>query len=112
VAYDEALADRVREVVASLTHGEFSEKKMFGGLAFLTDGHMGVAVSREGGLMLRVDPAQTDTMLAKSHAGPFHMRGRPIDGWVRVEVEGLRTRAQLERWVRRGVQYVRGLPPA
>ena len=112
MAYDETLAGLVREVVASITGGDFAEKRMFGGLAFLTGGHMGVVVSREGGLMLRVDPAQTDAMLAKPHTGPFHMRGRPIDGWVRVQPEGLRSREQLWRWVTRGLDYVAGLPPA
>jgi TfoX/Sxy family transcriptional regulator of competence genes len=112
VAYDEVLAERVRQIVAELTGGDFTEKKMFGGLAFLVGGHMGATVSRAGGLMLRCDPGQTDAMLAKPHAGPFHMRGTPIDGWLRVDDAGLRSREQLRRWVTRGVRYARELPPA
>jgi TfoX/Sxy family transcriptional regulator of competence genes len=112
VAYDEALAERARELVAELTDGNFSEKKMFGGLAFLVGGHMGAAVSRDGGLMLRCDPTQTDAMLAKPHAGPFRMRGKPIDGWLRVDEAGLGSREQLRRWITRGVRYARELPPA
>jgi TfoX/Sxy family transcriptional regulator of competence genes len=112
VAYDEALAERVREIVAELTDGDFTENKMFGGLAFLVGGHMGAVVSRAGGLMLRCDPAQTDAMLSKPHAVPFQMRGKPIDGWLRVEAAGLRSRQQLRRWVTRGVQYAQELPPA
>lgn len=112
MAYDEHLAQRVREIVAELTGGAFHEKKMFGGLAFLVGGHMGVAVSREGGLMLRVDPEQTDAMLSKPHAAPFVMRGKPLDGWVRVAPEGVGTKRQLARWVQRGVELAQALPPA
>ena len=109
MAYDERLAERVREIVAEATDGDFAEKKMFGGLAFLVGGHMAVAASREGGLMLRVEPAQTDALLTKPFAGPFRMRGRPVDGWLRVEAAGLGTRAQLTRWVIRGLDYARAL---
>ncbi len=84
---------------------------MFGGLAFLVGGHMAVAASRQGGLMVRVDPEETDALLAKPHAGPFEMRGRPLDGWLRVDAEGVKTKRQLEPWVKRGVAYVRSLPP-
>jgi TfoX/Sxy family transcriptional regulator of competence genes len=107
VSYDEDLANRVRELLA----GEaFTEKRMFGGLAFLVGGHMAVAVSGSGGLMVRVDPAETDALMAKPHAGPFVMRDRPVRGWVRVADEGLRARRQLEPWVRRGTAYARSLP--
>jgi len=109
MAYDEDLAARIRELIAA--EGGLTEKKMFGGLAFLIDGHMAVAASGQGGLMARVDPAQTDALLRKPHAGPFEMRGRPMDGWVRVAAEGVRTKRQLEPWVRRGVAYARSLPP-
>ena len=109
MAYDEDLAARIRELIAA--EGGLTEKKMFGGLAFLIDGHMAVAASGQGGLMARVDPAQTDALLRKPHAGPFEMRGRPMDGWVRVTAEGVRTKRQLEPWVRRGVAYARSLPP-
>jgi TfoX/Sxy family transcriptional regulator of competence genes len=109
VAYDRHLADRVR----ALTAGEdnLTERKMFGGLAFLLQGNMSVGVSHEGGLLLRVDPEQTEALLAKPHTRPLVMRGRALDGWLRVEPEGLATSAQLERWVARGVDYARRLPP-
>jgi len=85
--------------------------RMFGGLAFLIGGHMSVSVSGQGGLMIRFDPAQTEQLVAKPHARPFEMRGRPMDGWLRVDTEGVRTKRQLERWVSRGVSYARSLPP-
>jgi TfoX/Sxy family transcriptional regulator of competence genes len=109
MAYDEDLAARIRELIAA--EDGLTEKKMFGGLAFLINGHMAVAASGQGGLMARVDPAETDALLRKPHAGPFEMRGRPMDGWVRVAAEGVRTKRQLEPWVRRGVTYARSLPP-
>jgi TfoX/Sxy family transcriptional regulator of competence genes len=108
VAYDENLAHRIRELV----HDEpgLAEKRMFGGLAFLIDGNMSVSASSQGGLLLRVDPAETDALLSKPHAQPFVMRGRAMQGWLRVDAEGLRTKRQLERWVARGVAYARSLP--
>jgi TfoX/Sxy family transcriptional regulator of competence genes len=109
MTYDEQLADRVREIVAA--SGEFSERKMFGGLAFMAGGHMAVAASREGGIMVRVDPAETDALLAKPFCRPFLMRGKPIDGWLRVDADGVTTKRQLERWVMRGVTYARAQPP-
>jgi TfoX/Sxy family transcriptional regulator of competence genes len=108
VAYDEDLADRIRGLVAG--EPDLTEKKMFGGLAFLVGGNMSVAASGQGGLMVRVDPAETDALVAKPHAGPFEMRGRPMQGWLRVESEGVRTKRQLEPWVKRGVAYARSLP--
>src|SRR4051794_25330640 len=109
MAYDEDLANLIRECMA----GEQGvvEKKMFGGLAFLIGGNMSVAASGQGGLMVRVDPDETDALLAKPHAAPFEMRGRSMQGWLRVGDEGVRTRRQLEPWVRRGVAYARSLPP-
>jgi TfoX/Sxy family transcriptional regulator of competence genes len=109
MAYDEDLANRIRELVAD-TPG-VAEKKMFGGLAFLVGGNMAVAASGQGGLMVRIDPGETDALLRKPHAGPFEMRGRPMDGWLRVDAEGVRTKGQLEPWVKRGVAYARSLPP-
>jgi TfoX/Sxy family transcriptional regulator of competence genes len=108
VAYDEDLANRLRELIG----GEpgLTEKRMFGGLAFLINGNMAVSASGQGGLMLRVDPDETDALLAKPHAQPFEMRGRIMQGWMRVEPDGLKTRAQLQRWVARGVGYARSLP--
>jgi hypothetical protein len=109
MAYDEDLAHRVRELVSDETG--LTEKRMFGGLAFLIGGHMSVSVSGRGGLMIRVEPEETDSLLAKPHAGPMVMSGREVQGWLRVDVEGVRTKRQLERWVQRGVSYARSLPP-
>jgi TfoX/Sxy family transcriptional regulator of competence genes len=108
VAYDEDLGRRIRELVG----GEpgLTEKRMFGGLAFLINGNMSVSASGQGGLLLRVDPDETEALLAEAHAEPFVMRGRQMDGWLRIEPEGLRTKRQLERWVKRGVDYARSLP--
>jgi hypothetical protein len=109
MAYDEDLANRIRELIAAETG--VVEQKMFGGLAFLIGGHMSVSVSGRGGLLLRVAPEETEALLAKPHAGPFEMRGKGMDGWLRVEPEGVATKRQLERWVQRGVGYARSLPP-
>jgi hypothetical protein len=109
MAYDEDLANRVRELIAS--ESGVVEKKMFGGLAFLIGGHMSVSVSGRGGLLLRVAPEETESLRAKPHAGPFEMRGRTMDGWLRVDPEGVETKRQLQRWVTRGVDYARSLPP-
>jgi hypothetical protein len=84
---------------------------MFGGLAFLVGGNMAAAASGQGGLMVRVDPEQTDALVREPHAGPFEMRGRAMQGWLRVDIEGVRTEGELEPWVRRGVAYARSLPP-
>lgn len=109
MAYDEDLANRIRELIA--TEDGVSEKRMFGGLAFLIHGHLSVSVSGRGGLLLRVDPEETDALVKKPHAAPFEMRGREMQGWLRVDPDGIKTRAQLERWVSRGVRYARSLPP-
>jgi TfoX/Sxy family transcriptional regulator of competence genes len=108
VAYDEDLANRIRELMAS--EPDVTEMRMFGGLAFLVGGNMSVAASGQGSLMVRVDPDETDALLAKPHARPFEMRGREMQGWLRVDGEGLRTKRQLAPWVRRGVTYARSLP--
>jgi TfoX/Sxy family transcriptional regulator of competence genes len=108
VAYDEDLANRIRDLVVS--EPGVAEKRMFGGLAFLIDGNMSVSASGQGGLLLRVDPTETDALLSKPYAHPFEMRGRAMDGWLRVDAEGLRTKVQLERWVARGIAYARSLP--
>jgi TfoX/Sxy family transcriptional regulator of competence genes len=109
MAYDEELAERIRELVAS--EEGLTEKKMFGGLAFLIGGNMSVSASGQGGLLLRVDPERTDALLDEPHAEPFVMRGRAMDGWLRVAPEGVRTKRELERWVAEGVAYARSLPP-
>ena len=109
MAYDEDLANRIRELIAA--EPGVTEMRMFGGLAFLVGGNMSVGVSGQGGLMVRFDPEEGDALAAKPHARPFEMRGRPMRGWLRVDAEGLRTKRQLEPWVRRGVAYARSLPP-
>jgi TfoX/Sxy family transcriptional regulator of competence genes len=109
MAYDEDLANRIRELVAD--EPGLTEKKMFGGLAFLIGGNMSVSASGKGGLLLRIDPEQTEALVAKPHAQPFVTRGRAMDGWLRVEPDGIKTKRQLERWVQRGVSYARSLPP-
>jgi TfoX/Sxy family transcriptional regulator of competence genes len=108
MAYDEDLAKRIRELVAG--EPDVTEKRMFGGLAFLVDGNMSVAASGQGGLMVRIHREDTDALLAKPHARPFEMRGREVRGWLRVDPEGLRTKRQLAPWVTRGVAYARSLP--
>jgi hypothetical protein len=109
MAYDTELADRVGELV----HDEdgVTEKRMFGGLAYLINGNMAVAASSQGGLLLRVDPDDTDALVADPHADRFVMRGRQMNGWLHVDPAGLATTAQLERWVTCGVAYARSLPP-
>ena len=109
MAYDEDLANLIRECLAD--EDGVVEKKMFGGLAFLIGGNMSVAASGQGGLMVRVEPEEPAALLEKTHARPFEMRGRQMDGWLRVDEEGLRTKRELEHWVKRGVAYARALPP-
>ncbi len=109
MAYDEDLANRIRELIA--VEEGVTEKKMFGGLAFLIGGHMSVSASGQGGLMVRVAPEETDALVARPHVSRMVMRGREMDGWLRVTEEGIRTKRQLEPWVKRGVAHARSLPP-
>ena len=108
MAYDAALADRVREVVQ--TEPGVTEKRMFGGLAFLIHGHMAVSASSQGGLLLRVDPAHTGSLVKEPHVSRFRMRGREMDGWLHVDAEAVETEDDLRRWVSLGVIQVRSLP--
>jgi len=108
VAYDEELAGRIRELVAG--EPSLTEKKMFGGLAFLVGGNMAVAASGQGGLLVRVDPAESDALVAGSNARPMEMRGRQMAGWLRVDAEDVRSDAELAEWVGRGAAYARSLP--
>ncbi len=108
MAYDEDLAERIRELTDA--DPDVSERKMFGGLAFLVAGNMAVAASGRGGLMVRVDPDEVEELAAKPHAGLFEMRGRPVDGWLRVAGEGVETKIGLEPWVELGIAYARSLP--
>jgi TfoX/Sxy family transcriptional regulator of competence genes len=109
MAYDEALAARVRDLLGAAP--DVTEKRMFGGLAFLAGGHMAVAASGQGGLMVRVDPEATDALVARPGVRPFAMRGRPLDGWVRVDGDAVAAEADLAGWVERGAAYARSLPP-
>lgn len=108
MAYDEALAGRIRELVAA--EPGVSEKKMFGGVAFLVGGNMAVSASGRGGALVRVDPAQCDHIVDSTNAEVAVMRGRPMQGWLRVATDDLRTERQLAGWVQRGVGYARSLP--
>jgi TfoX/Sxy family transcriptional regulator of competence genes len=108
MAYDTDLADRVREVVQA--ERRLTEKRMFGGLAFLIDGHMAVSASSGGGLLLRIDPAETNSLVDEPHVRRFQMRGREMDGWLRVDAAVLQTDDDLRRWVAHGVTYARSLP--
>jgi TfoX/Sxy family transcriptional regulator of competence genes len=108
MAYDEDLANRIRELIAG--EPDVTERRMFGGLAFLVGGNMSVAASGQGGLMVRVNPDDTEALIARPHARSFEMRGRAMQGWLRVDAEGVRTKRQLEPWVKRGVAYARSLP--
>jgi TfoX/Sxy family transcriptional regulator of competence genes len=108
VAYDRELAERIRELLAE--EAGVSEQAMFGGLAFLVGRNMAVAASGQGGLLVRVDPAESDALQAETGATPMEMRGREMAGWLRVESAAVRTDAQLNLWVRRGVRFARSLP--
>ncbi len=108
MALDEELARRIRELVQS--ESGLSEMRMFGGWAFLINGNMAVSASGQGGLLLRVEPSTTDDLAILSHAGVAVMRGREMPGWLRVAADGVRTKAALEQWVRRSVDYARSLP--
>ena len=108
MAYDQDLADRIRELVGG--EPDITEKKMFGGLAFLTGGNMAVAASGQGGLLVRVDPTKSDKVVATTTARPMEMRGREMQGWLRVDADDVRTKRQLAKWVGLGRTYARTLP--
>ena len=108
MAYDEELAHRVRELLAD--EQNLTEKKMFGGLAFLIGGNMAVAASGQGGLLVRVDPDESDELVEKTNARLMEMRGRKMRGWLRLDTEDVRTKSQLAKWVERGTAYARSLP--
>ena len=108
MAYDEDLANRIREALAG--EDGVIEKKMFGGLAFLIGGNMAVSASGQGGLLLRCDPAETDALVARPHAARFEMRGRAMDGWLRIAPEGIGDQRTLARWVAIGAAHARSLP--
>ena len=108
MAYDEDLADRIRELVGG--ERAVTEMKMFGGLAFLIGGNMAVAASGQGGILVRVDPDESESLVASTSARPMEMRGRGMKGWLRVDAQDVRTKKQLSEWVRIGVAYAGSLP--
>ena len=108
MAYDEELADRIRELIEDQPN--LTEQKMFGGLAFLIGGNIAIAASGQGGLLVRVDPQESGKLVATGKAHPMEMRGREMAGWLRVDANDVRTRRDLRRWVSLGTAYARSLP--
>jgi TfoX/Sxy family transcriptional regulator of competence genes len=108
VAYDEALAQRVRKLIGN--EPDVTEKKMFGGLAFLVNGNMAVGASGQGGLLVRVDPEESGSLVAGTAAYPMEMRGREMAGWLRVGSDDVQGDDDLAAWVERGTAYARSLP--
>jgi TfoX/Sxy family transcriptional regulator of competence genes len=108
MAYDEELAARIRELIA--TESGLTEKKMFGGLAFLINGNMAVAASGQGGIMIRVDPAESDKLVDMTKAELLVMRGKPMRGWLKVAAEHLQSKRELATWIERGTRYAHSLP--
>jgi TfoX/Sxy family transcriptional regulator of competence genes len=108
MAYDEELADRIRQLVA----GEpgVREQKMFGGLAFLIGGNMAIAASGQGGLLVRADPDESDTLVETTNARLMEMRGRKMRGWLRVDAEDVSSKSELAKWAEVGTAYARSLP--
>ena len=109
MAYDEELADRIRAMLedrASLT-----EQKMFGGLAFLIGGNMAIAASGQGGILVRVDPEESDELVATTPAELMEMRGRSMAGWLRLQAADVGDDAALSEWVERGAGFAASLPP-
>jgi TfoX/Sxy family transcriptional regulator of competence genes len=108
MAYDEDLADRIRWVIGY--DGALAERKMFGGLAFLINGHMAAAASRDGGILVRVDPTRADDLLATTGATAAVMGGRRMTGWLRVAPADLVNDDELAGWIQLGTDYARSLP--
>jgi hypothetical protein len=108
VAYDEKLAARIRELIGA--EPALTEQKMFGGLAFLIGGNMAIGASGQGGALVRVDPEESDTLVATTNARLMEMRGRQMRGWLRVDPQDVRTKRQLAKWVKHGTTYARSLP--
>jgi hypothetical protein len=108
MAYDEKLAERIRDLVAG--ESGLTEQKMFGGLAFLIGGNMAIAASGQGGVLVHVYPAQSDQLVATTNAYLMEMRGRQMQGWLRVDTEDVGTKRQLAKWVELGTAYARSLP--
>jgi TfoX/Sxy family transcriptional regulator of competence genes len=109
MAYDEELAARIRDLLAA--EPALTEKKMFGGLAFLVKGNMAVAASGQGGLMVRVDPVEGEKLIATTAARAMEMRGRTMSGWLRLDSDDVRQSRQLSKWVTKSIAYAKSLPP-
>ena len=108
MAYDEHLAARIRTLLEG--QADLTEKKMFGGLAFLIGGNMAVAASGQGGVLVRVDPDASDELVATTPASFMEMRGRSMRGWLRVDADDVSIDKELAAWVERGTAYARLLP--
>jgi TfoX/Sxy family transcriptional regulator of competence genes len=109
MAYDEELAQRIRALLGD--RANLNEKKMFGGLAFLISGNMAIAASGQGGILVRVDPEESDDLIASTPAELMEMRGRSMAGWLRVDTSDVADDATLGEWVERGAAYAGALPP-
>lgn len=107
MAYDEQLADRIRSLIGA--DRDVVEKRMFGGVGFMTAGNLAIAASGQGGILVRVDPDDSERLVAETAAEVAVMRGRPMAGWLRVASEHLGG-DELARWVERGAGYARSLP--
>ena len=106
--YDEKLAQRIRTLLAK--ERNVTEKKMFGGLGFLVRGNMCVSASGKGGMLVRIDPEESDKAISRPHATLMKMGGRTMAGWIRVDAAGFKSERQLESWVNRALEYVKTLP--
>lgn len=109
MVYEEGVAGRIRELLVG--EPDLIERKMFGGLAFLVAGNMAVAASGQGGILVRVDPAESDRLAETTNARFMEMRGRALHGWLCVESCDVSTKRQLAKWVTLGTRYARSLPP-
>ena len=110
MAYDVELAERIRKIV--FNEQGLTTSRMFGGLAFLINGHLAASASSQGGMLLRVDPAQTDSLVTSPHLERFQMRGREMNGWLRIAPEAISTERSLRKWIAYGLAYARSLPRA
>lgn len=109
MAYDEVLAARIRDLIGP--DPELTEKKMFGGLAFLIRGHMAISASGQGGVLVHVPPERSADLMATSTATVAVMRGREMPGWLRVGAADVATDEELSPWVELGIAHARAQPP-
>ena len=108
MAYDPLLAERLRDELA--TEPDVTERKMFGGLAFLLGGHMTAVASGQGGVMLRADPATSDVLVATTPAEFAVMRGKEMAGWLRLDSAAVEDDQTFAEWIERAVAVARALP--